>query len=291
MSFLWSPDGEACLVWCQTLHDDTGKSYYGQSVLYIYHVANATFVQVPKAEGPIHDVSWSPSSDCFAMLSGFMPASAVLMDKLCQIKYDFNQLYANTLRWSPLCGRLLLGGFGNLSGNIQIWDMIEFKKVGECRALSAITCQWAADGCKFFTAIVNPRLRVDNHYRVYKFDGEYYTNFSLKHTELYEVIWQPGLHHDRPVQPKTTITTSEDETKARKSSKVWNEQEPLKPIRKESEELQSKQPIAKKNFNKFAKPLAQTPIVPPNTRAQQNPSYLPAGLPSNLSIGRSEPLI
>lgn len=192
VSFIWSPDGEVCLVWCQTLHDETGRSYYGEHSLYLYNVQNKTFTPVPKAEGPVHDVAWNGNSQYFTLLSGFMPAQAVLMDKTCAVKHDFGKLYVNTIRWNPLSRFLLLGGFGNLSGNIHVWDILQMEKIGECRALSAITCQWAPDGRKFFTAIINPRLRVDNHYRVFKYDGELLNVLDLKSTELYEVLWQPG---------------------------------------------------------------------------------------------------
>jgi len=32
----WSPDGNVLLIWTQTIHDDSGKSYYGQHNLYYF---------------------------------------------------------------------------------------------------------------------------------------------------------------------------------------------------------------------------------------------------------------
>jgi translation initiation factor 2A len=157
----------------------------------------------------VHDVAWNPNGQEFIMLSGFMPASCVIFDKQCQQKFAFDPIYANTIRWSPVSRFLLLGGFGNLSGNIQIWDSTSMEKVGECRSLSAITCNWAPDGRKFYTAIINPRLRVDNHYRIFKYDGELINVLDMKQTELYEVQWRPGKFSDRPPSPKKQPTATE----------------------------------------------------------------------------------
>ncbi len=35
-------------------------------------------------------------------------------------------------RWSPQGRFLMLGGFGNLKGEIEIWDVMNFTKIGNC---------------------------------------------------------------------------------------------------------------------------------------------------------------
>lgn len=57
-------------------------------------------------------------------------------------------------------------GFGNLSGEIEIWDCKKFEKIGSCKSNSAVSCIWAPDGKKFLTGVLNPRLRVDNNFKV-----------------------------------------------------------------------------------------------------------------------------
>lgn len=133
ISFLWAPNGEKCLIWCQTLHDETGKSYYGEHQLYYFHVEQQKFCKVPKGDGPVHDVAWNPNSSEFVLLSGFMPATCTLYNADCSPVFDYGKLYANTIRWSPLSRFILLGGFGNLSGNIQVWDTTTRTKIGECK--------------------------------------------------------------------------------------------------------------------------------------------------------------
>jgi hypothetical protein len=40
------------------------------------------------------------------------------------------------------------------------------------------------------TAIITPRLRVDNCYKIFSYTGTLLHTFDLKHTELYEAVWR-----------------------------------------------------------------------------------------------------
>lgn len=53
------------------------------------------------------------------------------------------------------------------------------------------------------TAVLNPRLRVDNHFKIFKYDGDLINKFDFSHTELYDVIWRPSniKFTDRPPSP------------------------------------------------------------------------------------------
>lgn len=57
-----------------------------------------------------------------------MPAHSVLFDKSCKPFFEFGKHHRNKIIWSPLKRFVALGGFGNLSGEIEIWDVIEKKK-------------------------------------------------------------------------------------------------------------------------------------------------------------------
>ena len=67
------------------------------------------------------------------MISGFMPAGSVLFDNYCTPKFEFGKHHKNSIRWSPLSRFLCLAGFGNLAGDIEIWDVYALKKVGQCK--------------------------------------------------------------------------------------------------------------------------------------------------------------
>ncbi len=42
---------------------------------------------------------------------------------------------------------------------------------------------------KFLTAVLTPKLRVDNEIRIYGYDSQLINRCSFKETELYEVYW------------------------------------------------------------------------------------------------------
>ena len=183
--------GLNCFVWSSSNFDNTGKSYYGEHQLHLFNVSNKSFKQVPTYEGPIHDLVWNPNSQDFIIISGFMPAGTVFYDKNLNAKYEFGKHHRNTIRWSNLSRFTLLGGFANLAGEIDIWDTLLSKKVGGCKANSTAACCWAPDSRRFYTAVLTPRLRVDNELKIWKHNGALLNTIDFGKTELYEVAWIP----------------------------------------------------------------------------------------------------
>jgi translation initiation factor 2A len=72
---------------------------------------------------------------------------------------------------------------------MDIWDLETKKKVGSCKSNSASHCSWSTDDRKLLTAILTPRLRVDNCYKVYSYTGVLLHKTNYDHTELYEAVW------------------------------------------------------------------------------------------------------
>ncbi len=66
------------------------------------------------------------------------------------------------------------------------------KQIGYCKSSSASYCQWSLDDRKILTAIVTPRLRVDNCYKVYAYTGTQLNRVGYDDTELYGVYWLKG---------------------------------------------------------------------------------------------------
>ncbi len=89
--------------------------------------------RVPTYKGPIHDVAWNPNGQEFIAISGFMPAGSVLFNSECVPKFEFGQHHRNTIRWSPFSRYVLLGGFGNLSGDMDIWETATKQKIASCK--------------------------------------------------------------------------------------------------------------------------------------------------------------
>uniref|UniRef100_A0A2P2LM84 Eukaryotic translation initiation factor 2A n=1 Tax=Rhizophora mucronata TaxID=61149 RepID=A0A2P2LM84_RHIMU len=161
----WNRGSTGLLVVVQSDVDKTNQSYYGESKLN-YLTSDGTYEGlVPlRKEGPVHDVQWSYSGLEFAVVYGFMPASATLFDKKCRPLLELGSGPYNTVRWNPKGKFLCLAGFGNLPGDMAFWDYIDKKELGTTRAELSVTSEWSPDGHYFMTATTAPRLQVDNGY-------------------------------------------------------------------------------------------------------------------------------
>ncbi|KAJ9086562.1 hypothetical protein DSO57_1002689 [Entomophthora muscae] len=186
----WNELGTALLVLTQTEVDKTGKSYYGESNLYYLAVAGNFDCRVPlDKEGPIHDVVWSPSSKEFAVSYGFMPAKTTIFDHRANVVHSFGELPRNYIRFSPHGRYLLLGGFGNLNGMLDVWDRQSLTKVCTVDGSGSAYCEWMPDGRHILTATLSPRLRVDNGFKLWHSSGVMIHEES--HNELYQVAIRP----------------------------------------------------------------------------------------------------
>ncbi|KAK2195728.1 bifunctional Translation initiation factor 2A/Translation initiation factor [Babesia duncani] len=65
-----------------------------------------------------------------------------------------------------------MAGFGNLSGDIDIWDFKTKTKIAMCKSSCSVTCDFAPDGRYFVTATTVPRMRVDCGFSIYSYSGK-----------------------------------------------------------------------------------------------------------------------
>jgi len=141
-------------------------------------------------EGPIHDVSWSPKSNSFAVVYGYMPAKTVIFNARAQVIHTFPLGPRNTVLFSPHGRYMLLAGFGNLAGQMDVYDLEkDYTKVCTIEASNASVCEWSPDGKHILTATLSPRLRVDNGVRIWHAAGQLMYNEDVN--ELYHVCWRP----------------------------------------------------------------------------------------------------
>lgn len=187
----WNDAGDALIVLAQTEVDKTGKSYYGETTLYLLS-ANGGFdsrIDLDK-EGAIHDVTWSPKSNSFAVVYGYMPSKTVIFNKRAEPIHTFPLKPRNTVLFSPHGRFVLVAGFGNLAGEMDIYDLErDYAKVCTVDASNASACNWSPDGRHILTAITSPRLRVDNGVRIWHASGQLMYNEDMN--ELYTVCWRP----------------------------------------------------------------------------------------------------
>lgn len=117
-----------------------------------------------------------------------MPAFCILYSKYGNPIYKLYQNHRNTIvkpeKWFN--NLVLVAGFGNLNGNIDIWDLKDMKCINnQCKSGSATQCFWSPCNNYFMTAILNPRLRVNNQYNVYNKTGTKLHTLDMSHTEMY----------------------------------------------------------------------------------------------------------
>jgi translation initiation factor 2A len=144
-----------------------------------------------EGEGPIHCASWSPKSNQFVVVFGYMPASATLFNMKCDVVFDFGTGIRNSVYWNQFGNLLLFGGFGNLRGNIEVWDMNKKKQVSATTAADTTQLEWSPSGDLYFTATTAPRLRQANGFKIWHYSGALlYENLFAEKQELYELVWQ-----------------------------------------------------------------------------------------------------
>lgn len=228
----WSPGGNACLMSLQTAVDTSGKSYYGNSRLWLWNASNsAEVVIVPlPQEGPVQSVQWLAHPDkpaSFVAIAGRMPAMASLHHGMTgDVTFLFgNNVHRNTVSSSPHARFLCLGGFGNLAGGLGFWDTNKKKLLphdaanasGTLQAAATVTMHsWSPDSRWFLVATTAPRMNVDNGITVYRYTGQLHTNVpwdnaKFRPNHLLQACFVPSLlktYPDRPQSPppETPVT-------------------------------------------------------------------------------------
>uniref|UniRef100_A0A8C3WWN5 Eukaryotic translation initiation factor 2A n=1 Tax=Catagonus wagneri TaxID=51154 RepID=A0A8C3WWN5_9CETA len=194
VTMLWNKKATAVLVIASTEVDKTGASYYGEQTLhYIATNGESAVVQLPK-NGPIYDVAWNSSSTEFCAVYGFMPAKATIFNLKCDPVFDFGTGPRNAAYYSPHGHILVLAGFGNLRGQMEVWDVKNYKLISKPVASDSTYFAWCPDGEHILTATCAPRLRVNNGYKIWHYTGSVLHKYDVpSNAELWQVSWQPFL--------------------------------------------------------------------------------------------------
>jgi len=218
VEFYWSPkvygSGSSPSLVIRTSHDYDvhGRSYYGESSAHFLYLGNKSEQSREPArdpasmpEGPIHDIGWSPTGREFVIVHGTTPARATLFHGTGTATFDFGTGPRNRVSWSPHGRFLALAGFGSMSGNVQIWDRNKKKLIGQFQAECTTHWQWSPCSRFFLVGVCYPRMKVDNGFRIFKYDGTLVYERKMPTTQLYQVEWRarvPEQFPDRPVSPQ-----------------------------------------------------------------------------------------
>lgn len=139
--------------------------------------------------GPIHDVTWAPNSKEFIVVYGSMPAKATLFNHRAEPVYELGSAARNHVKYSPSGRFFLIGGFGNVQGDMDIWERKGFKKIATVNASNSSLIEWSPDGRYILTAILYKRLKVDNSIKLWHYSGVLAHKVETK--EMYQVGWRP----------------------------------------------------------------------------------------------------
>ncbi|XP_026480953.1 eukaryotic translation initiation factor 2A-like [Ctenocephalides felis] len=256
VDFLWNNRGTNLLLLTATDVDQTGASYYGkQSLQYMSCKGDTAMVQLSK-EGSVHAVAWSPKNIEFCVVYGHMPAKATLFNLNCEPVFEFGTGPRNSIYYNQLGNMLILAGFGNLSGRIEVWDAQGRKQLGTTEAPCTTLLEWSPTGLVFVTATTAPRLRMSNGFKIW-----HYTCVLLHETmwptgeELLSVCWQTF--------PRGTFKES-----VLNNTKVQG--------------IQPSQPIASKQA--YRPPSARDRVAPVKFHIEEAPGIPGSGPPSKAAI-------
>ncbi|KAJ2720084.1 hypothetical protein GGI07_004833 [Coemansia sp. Benny D115] len=191
VDFHWHSLGTNVLVLTHTDVDKTGRSYYGETGLFFMAAAGNFDCRVPlDRDGPIHDVAWSPDEKEFVVSYGFMPAKTALFNHRAEQVFDFGVAPRNFVRYNPQGRVLAIAGFGNLPGQVDLWDRKKLAKIATIDAHGSSFSEWSPDGRYLLAATLSPRLRVDNGIKIWHYSGTLV--YAQEVAELYQVDWRPA---------------------------------------------------------------------------------------------------
>jgi translation initiation factor 2A len=85
----------------------------------------------------------------------------------------------------------MIGGFGNLPGEMDFWDLKNMKQLGKAKSHCAVGIEWAPDGTTLGTSVLYERVRVDNMITLFHADGTKLMEEPYMIDELYYCMFKP----------------------------------------------------------------------------------------------------
>lgn len=103
-----------------------------------------------------------------------------MYDKESNPLFEFGKRYRNTIRIDPFSNAAIIGGFGNLAGEIDIWSLSKHIEIGKTKAYCTVGIEWAPNGLQFMTAVLYERVKVDNEIKIFLANGQLLTSKCFK---------------------------------------------------------------------------------------------------------------
>ena len=98
--------------------------------------------------------------------------------------HDFGSSPITCIAFNPQGRLILLAGFGDLAGKVDLFDRHSLTRVCTIDAPNTSWCEWSPDGRFLPTVTLSPRLRVDNGIKIWHCTG------PLVHVQMIEELYQ-----------------------------------------------------------------------------------------------------
>ena len=87
----------------------------------------------------------------------------------CEPIIELGRYHRSTIKICPFSKIVMIGGFGNLSGDIDFWELDNYTHLGKTeRSTCASEIEWASDGLTVFTSVIWEKLKEDNKIRIFQ---------------------------------------------------------------------------------------------------------------------------
>eukprot|EP00917_Polyrhabdina_sp_WS-2016_P024462 GHVP01052942.1.p1 GENE.GHVP01052942.1~~GHVP01052942.1.p1 ORF type:complete len:898 (+),score=140.68 GHVP01052942.1:307-2694(+) len=215
----WAPSGGTVAILANL--ESSSDQYSGNRSAYVIsNVKKEESTHLKTLESAsLHAFSWSPTRDEFIAIKGTLPSTPELMDVNCNTRYSFPRGYFNSISWDGHGEKLILGGFGNLAGQLSIWYRDEpnqkMTSTAALRVPYTVTTEWNVHGTLALIASIYPRMKVDNHFKIYSPNG--ILRACVYFEQLYKVAFQPIILHeslfttDPPICPSAPVSPTTEE--------------------------------------------------------------------------------
>lgn len=205
VEFMWNKPCNAVLLLTSADKGDD-KSYYGERMVFLMSCKTGEAARVTfSKDGPITAVNWTPDGKHFLAVFGSNPACCSVFNVKGDVVHSFNEGARNLVIVNPLSNLAMVGGCGNISPRIEIWELSKGTRLCSQECPDVTYMEWSPCGQYLLTATCSPRLRVNNGYRIYHYSG----SLQLEHlcpvgTELYNAKWVPESTAAQPFTPSAT---------------------------------------------------------------------------------------
>ena len=105
-------------------------------------------------------------SKFFIVCCGYQPSYTLLYDENGKFVKEIAKSKKNFIKISNDSRILCLAGFGNLNGEIELYNLAVYSMICKTIFFCGVSLNWSFDSKYINIAVTSPRVRVDNEYKV-----------------------------------------------------------------------------------------------------------------------------